>query len=98
MSDWPFDQVENCAAVTNKNIAFDGAPILQVFHDAEDHGWQFLGLGEQNSDDIALVSMAEIVTLDPSVKEVAHIEPGWFAWRETNTDALNIEKYEENSE
>jgi hypothetical protein len=23
---------------------FDGAPILHVTHDLDDHGWQFLGL------------------------------------------------------
>jgi len=92
MSNWPFDQPENCAAVTNKDIAFEGAPILQVFHDEDDHGWQFLGLGEPVSENIALVCMAEIVNLDPSVKEVAHIEPGWFAWREKVADEWKIEK------
>jgi len=78
---WPFDQPENCAAVTNKDIAFDGAPILHVCHDADDHGWQFIGLEDAHPENIALVCMAEIVKLDPSVKQVAHIPPGWYAWR-----------------
>ncbi|TBW53348.1 hypothetical protein EZI54_15310 [Marinobacter halodurans] len=91
MSDWPFDQPENCSAITSKDIAFDGAPILQVFHDEDDHGWQFLGLGEPVPENTAIICMAGIVKLDPSVKEVAHIEPGWFAWQEQVADKWKIE-------
>ena len=95
MSDWPFDQVESCAAFTNRDIAFDGAPILHICHDLEDHGWQFLGLEDAQQENIVLVCMADIVKLDISVKEVAHIPPGWHAWRAKIGDEWQIEKYEE---
>ncbi len=95
MNNWPFDQPENCAAVTNKNIINDGAPILHVCHDEEDHGWQFIGLEDAKEENIALVCMAEIVKLDPTVKEVAHIPPGWHAWRENSEENWVVEKYEE---
>lgn len=93
MKDWPFDQEENCVAVTNKDIIHDGAPILHVCHDEEDHGWQFIGLDDAREEDIALVCMAEIVKLDPSVKEIAHIPPGWHAWRQQVGAEWEIEEY-----
>ena len=94
MSEWPFDQIETCVAVTNKDIAFDGSPILHVCHDDEDDAWQFIGLEDAKEENIALVCMAEIVKLNPSVKEVAHIPPGWHAWRANVGGKWSIEKYE----
>lgn len=95
MSNWPFDQPENCVAVTNKDIINDGAPILHVCHDEDDHGWQFIGLEDAKEENIALVCMADIVKLDPTVKEVAHLQPGWHAWRDAVGAEWAIEKYEE---
>ncbi|ABS06893.1 hypothetical protein Q4Q49_22075 [Shewanella sp. SP1S1-7] len=95
MSDWPFDQIETCVAVTNKDIIHEGAPILHVCHDEEDHGWQFIGLDDAEEENIALVCMAEIVKLDPTVKEVAHIPPGWHAWRQHVGAEWEIEEYAE---
>ena len=81
---WPFDQPRNCAVITLRSIVFGGGPILQVTHDEEDNGWQFLGTGDaEESDaeesDAAVVGLGEIVELDPSVMEVADIAPGWHA-------------------
>lgn len=95
MNNWPFDQEESCVAVTNRNIIHDGAPILHVFHDDDDHTWQFIGLEDASENEIALVCMAEIVKLDPSVKEVAHIPPGWHAWRQFVGGEWEIEEYAE---
>jgi hypothetical protein len=83
MSDiyWPFDQPRNCAAITLRSIVFDGSAILHVAHNGDDHSWQFLGLEDADPDEAAVVSMEEIVTLDPSVLEVADLPPGWHAWR-----------------
>ena len=39
---WPWDQPPNCAVVTLRAIVENGAPILHVTHDLDDHGWQFL--------------------------------------------------------
>ena len=92
MNDWPFDQQENSAAITTKGIVFEGEPVLLVFHDADDHGWQFLGMGAFNMENSAIVSMSDIVKLDSTVLEVAHMEPGWFASREHVGAKWNIEK------
>jgi len=68
-----------------RSIAFNGAPILLVVHDAEDHGWQFLGLDGADGEDAAVVALKEIVRLDSSVLEVANLPPGSSAWRESKS-------------
>ena len=78
--DWPFDQPPNAAAITLRAV-LDGAPILLVSHDADDDGWQFLDGSAVDIDNAALISMAEAVALDPSIREVADLRPGWTAWR-----------------
>jgi hypothetical protein len=85
--DWPFDQPRNCAVITLRHILFEGAPILHVSHDADDHGWQFLGLEDANVEQSALVSLQNIVQLDPSILELADMPPGWHAWRRSTSDA-----------
>jgi hypothetical protein len=57
-------------------------PILLVSHDADDHGWQFVGSSVANMADARLVCPQEIVRLDPTVLEVADLPPGWQAIRD----------------
>jgi hypothetical protein len=83
--DWPFDQPRNCAVLTLRPIVFGGAPILRVSHDADDHGWQFLGSGDADVAEAAVVGLAEVVRLDPSVLDVADLPPGWRAWRDSKS-------------
>lgn len=78
---WPFDQPSNCAAVTTTHVLRAGHPITHVFHDEEDHGWQFHYPGEKSLSDCMLVSLSEIVRHDPTVLEVAHLPPGYVAIR-----------------
>jgi hypothetical protein len=60
----------------------DGSePILLVSHDAEDHGWQFIGTSDASMADAKLVCLEEIARLDPTVLEVADLPPGWQAIR-----------------
>ena len=62
----------------------DGSePILLVTHDSEDHGWQFIGSSGASSADLKIVALEEIVQLDPTVLEVADLEPGWQAVRDS---------------
>ena len=75
---WPFDQPPNCAVITLRSIVFDGAPILRVSHDEEDHGWQFLDGGDVDMADAAVVSLEEMVGCDPTVFEVADLPRGWI--------------------
>lgn len=79
--DWPFDQPPDSAVITLRSILFDGATILHVSHDEDDHGWQFLGAGDADPDDAAVVGLAETLRLDASVLEVSNLPLGWHAWR-----------------
>jgi hypothetical protein len=78
---WPFDQPRNCVVFTLRSIVFDGEPVLYVCHDADDHGWQFLDGLPIEMANAALVALGEIVTLDPTVLELADMPPGWSATR-----------------
>jgi hypothetical protein len=79
--DWPFDQGPNVAAITVRAV-LDGDLILRVVHDADDHGWQFLDGRTPVEEDARLISMANVLEIDPSLREIADLPPGWVAWRE----------------
>ena len=81
--EWPFDQPPNCAVITLGQIVDGSASILQVVHDADDHGWQFLTLDDAREEDASVVRLGQIVQIDPSVFDVADIAPGWRAWRQS---------------
>jgi hypothetical protein len=61
----------------------DGSePILLVSHDEDDHSWQFIGSSDASMADAMLVALEEVVKVDPTVLEVADLQPGWQALRE----------------
>ena len=78
---WPFDQPRNCTAMTMRQILDGSEPILLVSHDADDHGWQFIGRTDANTEDGRLVCLEHMVTRDPSVLQLADLPPGWQAIR-----------------
>lgn len=80
MDDWPFDQPANVAAVTTRQV-LEGAPILLVSHDLEDHGWQFLHGSGFDVDDGRVIGMGTALKMDPSLRDVADLPPGWIAER-----------------
>lgn len=90
---WPFDQPKNCATYSLRQIFKEGKPILYVSHDEDDPGWQFLSGEEVNVEDTFIVGLEEIVQLDPSVLEIANLEPGWIATRESISDPWKREKH-----
>ena len=80
---WPFDQPRNCATFTMRQVMDGSEPILLVSHDEDDHSWQFIGSSDASMADAMLVALEEVVKVDPTVLEVADLEPGWQAVRET---------------
>ena len=78
---WPFDQPSSCAVLTTRHVLRDGQPVTHVFHDADDHGWQFHYSGDKADGDAMIVALAEICEHDPSVMELADLPPGWMATR-----------------
>ncbi len=81
-SKWPFHDPPNVATITVRQIVEGGQPILLVARDAEEGGWQFLTGGEFNMDDGMVVGLEEMWELDPTIAEVADLQPGWEATRE----------------
>ncbi|MYN02914.1 hypothetical protein GTP41_12465 [Pseudoduganella sp. DS3] len=81
MNTWPFDQPQNCGTIISRAILEGRNAILYVSHDEDDHGWQFLDNETFEAKDAALVCLSHVVGLDPSVVEVADLEPGWIATR-----------------
>jgi hypothetical protein len=79
---WPFDQPRNCATFTTRQVLKRAEPILLVSHDADDHGWQFIGSSPVVTADVQIVGLGQIVDLDPTVREVADLPPGWQSLRE----------------
>ena len=79
---WPFDQPRNCATFTMRQVLDGSEPILLVSHDADDHGWQFIGTSDALMANAKLVCLEEIVRPDPTVLEVADLPPGWQAVRD----------------
>lgn len=78
---WPFDQSKNCGVLTMRQVLSREEPILLVSHDADDHGWQFIGSTDANGADGKLICLEEAVRLDPSILSLADLPPGWQAVR-----------------
>ncbi len=79
---WPFDQPPNCVAITTTQVLKEGHDITHVYHDEDDHGWQFHYAGEKSTSDAMVVSMQTIAEYDSTVMEVADLPVGWVAIRE----------------
>ena len=80
-SDWKFDQPTNAEAVTSVHITQQNKPILLVSHYSEDHDWAFLPGGPITMEETQLITMEQIVDIDPTVMEIASLDPGWSAER-----------------
>lgn len=79
---WPFEDPENVAVITTDKIVKREGPILYVTHDEDDGMWQFLDGGEVREEDARILSLKEIVNIDPSLVQLCDLPLGWIAWRE----------------
>ena len=95
ITDWTFDQAENVGCFTLRQIIDEGAPVLFVVHDEQDHGWQFLTGEEVTMDDAMIVSMREMVDHDRTLLEIGHLLPGYRATRAGLGERWEIEKINE---
>jgi hypothetical protein len=81
--EWPFDQAPNVAAITSRHITKEGRPILLVTHYGDDHSWGFQSGDPVSTEDAQVVGMGTIFRLDSTLAQVADLEPGWSAERES---------------
>lgn len=80
--DWKFPNPKNSAVITSVKVLNSEEWIAHVSHDEDDGGWQFLDRNTLDEKDARIVSLLEIVQLDPTVAELANLTIGWHAWRE----------------
>jgi hypothetical protein len=84
------------AAFTTKFVLEDNKVITYVTHDIEDGAWQFFSDDEfENFESVAkIVGLNEIMDKDPTLKELADMEPGHVATRKFKGDKWAIKKAE----
>ena len=80
---WPFDQEENAAAITTRQVLREGFPILDVVHYSDDHSWSFSCGTTSDVKDGLVVAMGCIVDMDPTLLSIADLPPGWRACRDS---------------
>jgi hypothetical protein len=79
--DWPFDQAPNVAAITNANVIEQNAPILLVIHYSEDESWALLDGSPTSIEQGRVIGMGTALMLDPTLREISDLRPGWVAER-----------------
>jgi len=85
---WPFSEPPNVAVFTTKRVAFKNSWIAYVSHDSDDGSWQFQNEHSANLtlEDASVVSLQEVLDLDPSIALLADLPMGWCA-RRSSKDA-----------
>lgn len=79
---WPFDQGPRVAALVTRQVLNDGLPVLRVTHYSDEHDWAFVCGTTVSTDDLRLIAMEEALKLDPTLRTIADLPPGWTARRE----------------
>ncbi len=61
--------------------------VHYVTHDEEDGAWQFHPFsGPTGEREAAVISLAEMLRIEPRVRELVDLPPGWCAWRPDRND------------
>ena len=76
---------EKTAVFTTTDVARKKLPIVYVSHDI-DGDWQFFSSETVPTKEAMIVSLGEIIALDPSIKEILQIPPGTEAHRTSPSD------------
>ena len=83
--DWKFQDAPDLAVITDRSVIERRHWIAFVSHDSDDGGWQFLSGEPAVVENAAVVSLKNIVTLDPTIVALADLPVGWHAWRSSPT-------------
>jgi hypothetical protein len=83
---WPFADPKNVAVFTTKQVVQQGRPVLYVSHDLDDGAWQFHTDDDAVSvSDAMVVTLSEMMDLDPSLHELYDLSLGWIAERRSQS-------------
>lgn len=86
---FPFADAPDTACFTCRHVLEDNKPILYVSHD-EDGYWQFLCGGNHTEDDVRIVSLANILSIDESMGDLAELDYGEYAEAEDEMSDWNV--------
>ncbi|MBI5805647.1 DUF2185 domain-containing protein [candidate division TA06 bacterium] len=84
MTKWPFNDKPNTAVFTTKDILDFKGHISFVCRDLDDGAWQFLTGKQVDENDAAIVSLQEILEIDPTLIDILDLPIGWKAVRNKN--------------
>ena len=84
-----FKENLNTAVLTSEYVLNRTSPIIYVAHH-DDGIWEFWGKEEIEESDIKVVSLAQIIAIDPSVLEVADLSEQFAAIRDAKGSSWNI--------
>ncbi len=79
-----FDEDLNVAVFTTKHVIDGKDSILFVFHHEEDGFWEFIGKQSVNEEDARIISLEEMIELDPTILDIADLPLGWKAERKNS--------------
>lgn len=90
---WLFEDPKNVAVITTYNIMTRISPILYVSHDEADGMWQFLEGGDVSEKDARILSLEEVINIEPNLAKLADLPVGWSAWRKSvNKQWIRVKK------
>ena len=80
------------AVFTNRQVINQGKSITIAIHDIDDGSWKFFSREDKMSsnEQVVIVSLEEILMIDPSVSEIAHLPEGAIATRRFAGDHWKI--------
>ena len=84
---------KNKPVITTKYIMDRISPVLSVYHDMEGD-WQFMGPENVTEEEAMVISIEQMLKIDPSVKETLNIGLGYSAHRKSMNDKWKVLKDE----
>lgn len=80
---WPFVDDRHTAVLTTSRVLERRNPVIYVTHDEEDGMWQFHDGESVSVKEGRIITLEEMLRLDPSVAKLADLPLGWVAWRDS---------------
>jgi hypothetical protein len=79
--------------ITVKEIATGKQSVVLVIHEAGHGGWQFYDGSDVSDRRPRIMLKTEILTLDPSLKEITNLPVGWKATRKLSNKSWKREQW-----
>jgi len=79
---WPFPDPKDAQVITVLSIIERAEPVRYVCRVEGKHSWQFLDGGPVDPEEARAVTLGEMVEFDESLRDLADLPVGWYAWRD----------------